>query len=189
MRFSEHIRKTLPILLTLVSANACSECPVVSSDPNVAMFAESPMLGRWVIDQPAHALYEATEYFFEDDGSIRHGISVVLGSSAEYRTGVVAPDIEGCTSQCVESDGDYCCLPYTCDFGDNWMQLSDNVLIDVDCTDGVSRAFSFSINELNQPTNLIIGDAPAFHPGFMWRWNKCDDPALPQSCNAMLQTR
>lgn len=139
-------------------------------------------VGTWVVDQPAHALYEASVYEFRTDGGL-----ALLGSYSfnqpieDYQTGQVAVSDDSC--------GDWYCedVKFVCAFGAQWSAPDAGTLrIQSVCDDGVTREVELSFtddasaNAQGNTTVVVerVGEHDdAFHWGPEWRFIKCLDEA------------
>lgn len=130
--------------------------------------------GEWMVDQPFHALYEASWYFFHDGGQVEHLRDCSFGG--EVPTGVVSD----------ASDS------LRCQFGDRWSAPdADTLVIDGACSDGRPREIVLGFpadttaNAVGQSAIEVIsvgGDHGWAHSQWEWAWQKCADtgctPAL-----------
>jgi hypothetical protein len=121
-------------------------------------------VGLWLIDQPAHALYEATKYRFEADGTLIVEDSCSLGYPEDYVTGHVWNE-----AGTVE-----------CRFGDRWRSDGpETLIITGDCDDGVSRDIVIAISlSMEVDVQTVDGDPRWDHYQFDWRWLECDPPSF-----------
>ncbi len=121
--------------------------------------------GWWLVDQPTHALYEATLYPFGADGVIADPLMLDKGSfGADFVTGVVA---RGGTA---------------CRFGAAWSAPEATLLvIDGVCDDGVDRPIALRFPEAPGPVadvwdvavEAVGGEAGWAHAGPDWRFLRC----------------
>ena len=125
---------------------------------------DDDFVGHWVIDQPFHALYEATLYDFQASGSLVEVDSLDLGS----------PDAPAVTGT-VASNG------VVCTFHDRWEVDAGLLRITVTCSDGRDRVASFGFPADSQgfipAVETVDGEAGWEHPGFGWSWTRCPDPS------------
>ncbi len=141
---------------------------------------DARFVGTWVVDQPGHALYEASVYEFRADGALALLGSFSFDQPMEgYQTGQVAVSDDSC--------GDWYCedVKFVCGFGQQWAAPdSDTLLIQSPCDDGVTRDVELSFtddasaNSQGQTTVIIerVGEHDdAFHWGPDWRFVKCLD--------------
>ncbi|NIS79818.1 MAG: hypothetical protein GTO14_06340 [Anaerolineales bacterium] len=163
-------RRPFPILLATFFVAGCA----VVESPKAH---DEAFVGRWIIDQPFHALYEASVYDFKPDGTIELIESVTLGvDSVDFVTGTVARPNHDCPLDGV------CSGDPTCRFGDQWRSLSERRLaIQGNCTDGISREIVLDLTastawqETFDVDIIRVGDEAGWiHPGFNWSWRKCE---------------
>lgn len=133
---------------------------------------ESLFAGHWVVDQPAHAGYEATLYHFRDDGLLDEVRSLQQGSG-KVPTGRVAR-CESRTEHCVE-------WGVECIFSDSWRSRETVLFVTSQCSDGVVREvelrFSDDLsNSFLLPEISVNGEENWEHNDFDWSWRKCLDP-------------
>ena len=137
------------------------------------------LIGYWQIDQPGHALYEATIYEFKSDGKIRHVENYAFDENMQEFVGTVS-----------KSDDPYCpplnnCLPIvSCQFGDEWYS-EDSTIINItgECSDGIQRNIKLKLLPPSLPSNRnydvsilsVDGERDWFHGPFFWAWSKCND--------------
>ena len=123
--------------------------------------------GLWVIDQPSHALYEATLYELQADGFIATLDTMTLSIPADpnYVTGTV-------------ENAD---RSIRCTFGGRWRTLELRVLeLDASCSDGNARAVQLSFPELDfatgvMPATLSVGGQMGWdHRDWPWSFRKCN---------------
>ncbi len=157
--------------------------------------------GVWLIDQPYHALYEATWYRFGEDGTLDELESETYGH--EVPTGTVGrcdewspQDDDHCAEftnggECLEHYPPYCTVwsDVSCAFADQWWSRATGELsVRASCTDGSARTVVFDV------TDLLAGDAEAprvssvdgedgwYHNMWDWRWVKCPAGAGAEEC-------
>ena len=133
--------------------------------------ADNPLfVGWWVVEQPTHALYEATLYELLPEGElVEHDTYLLGGEPYEgYVTGTVA-----------NADSSVRCDfrgPWTSD-GARGLQLGS------ECTDGQERTVQLAFPEGDATTGLIPtvesvggedgGEDGWAHRDFDWSWRKC----------------
>ncbi|MCB9540300.1 MAG: hypothetical protein H6704_29140 [Myxococcales bacterium] len=121
--------------------------------------------GWWLVDQPTHALYEATLYHLGTNGAVADPLALDTGSfEAGFVTGVVA---RGETA---------------CRFGRAW-RAPEAALLVVDgvCDDGVDRPIALRFPAPPGPAadvwevvvETVAGEAGWTHPGPDWRFLRC----------------
>jgi hypothetical protein len=123
-----------------------------------------------MVDQPFHALYEASWYRFDDDGVLGHEGTCTVGSPAVgFETGFV------------RGQGDLVCT-----FGERWSSPDhETLLIEGECSDGLVRDIELgfpadsaanSQGGQTQVEVLSVGGDEGWEHGFPeWRWLKCLD--------------
>jgi hypothetical protein len=109
--------KSIPSLILVLSLTFSCASPSVESLPDL----RSPsVIGYWYIDQPMHALYEATVYRFRSDGQVTAGAAF----PEDYRTGTVGTKD----------------LSVSCEFDGAWSSDGGQWLeIGLSCSDGHAR--------------------------------------------------
>ncbi len=167
------------------------EAPDLPDDPTAPDVSDATdaWAGLWLIDQPSHALYEATIYDFRPDGTLVEVRSEFLGGGIDEppEVGFVARcekrEIE--TRESCEPDGtceqreyEYCAeWGPTCFFGERWSALSaDEIYIQGECSDDQSRMLEFEFSgERYAPAVIRVEGEEWEHNSFEWRWSRCDD--------------
>jgi len=128
--------------------------------------------GLWVVEQPFHALYEATQYELQSGGALVELETRTLGGVAgdDYVTGTVADPDAGTR----------------CAFADRW--TSDNayrLTLEARCDDGKQRSvvLRFDTAPESDPRQGLLpeiesveGESGWTHPGPDWQFRKCGDP-------------
>jgi hypothetical protein len=120
-------------------------------------------VGLWRVDQPTHALYEATLYDFQPDGELIVVKTFTLGGyEDDYVTGTVAR------------------LDVVCRFGSRWHSLSDqHLIIQGDCLDGVRREIELSLSPVLGTETFdaeivsVAGESGWTHQDWAWSWARC----------------
>lgn len=127
--------------------------------------------GRWLVDQPFHALYEATVYDFLSDGRVVERCSLSFGDPGAIPVGQVARTRDG----------------RRCTFVGPWSSRDASVLaIEAYCDDSVERTVVLDVAwDGDRPSAVAIqkvdGEESGWeHPGFEWRWLPC--AASPTDC-------
>ncbi len=127
----------------------------------------SDWTGVWVLDEPAHAEYAASEYRFLPGGTLVRArsvdSSVSRGSGVVPQVGVVA---QGTTR---------------CEFGDRWSALGGSrVQIAGVCSDGRPRGIVLDVGAERGATTrrtphvVSVGGEPGWsHPGWNWELRRC----------------
>lgn len=126
--------------------------------------------GGWLIEQPLHALYEASYYRFERDGRV-----VLVASSPPDCTGHLERFCE--TGHVSPKDGTLLCR-----FGGGrWSEVSERVVsIDAVCDDGVSRAVELDFGEVDPavwgtPAIVEVDGEPGWrHASWDWTFRRCE---------------
>jgi hypothetical protein len=144
---------------------------------------DARFVGLWLVDQPCHALYEATYYAFDAQG----GLSIVdsVGLAPGEQTGLV--------TDCPQTTPPtFCESPLRCVFGDRWHSLGPTRLfVKGECNDGTTRAIQIGFTPEVQPVHAcggegelldVDGDIEWMHWGFEWSWRKCAEGTTPASC-------
>lgn len=141
----------------------------VALGPDDALFT-----GLWVIDQPAHALYEATLYELGDDGEI--SVLETMLDGAEPWPGFVTGTVSS-------PDGSK-----RCQFEGTWRSVQLRVVeLDAACTDGLARGVQIELPDADVTSGVmpivrwVDGQTGWQHPGWTWSWRKCEsrDDCLP----------
>lgn len=126
--------------------------------------------GGWLIEQPLHALYEASYYRFERDGRVE-----LVASTPADCTGHLERFCE--TGHVSPPNGNLLCR-----FGGGrWSELSERVLaIDSVCEDGVSRVVVLDFTELDPATwgtpriVEVDGEEGWVHASWDWTFRRCE---------------
>jgi hypothetical protein len=162
-----------PLLLVLLAGCPERDASWIEDPPGEL---EPRFVGEWMVDQPAHALYEASWYRFGEDGLLELTDSCTAGGPADYQTGIVQNDA----------------LTVSCLFGAAWASAGDSTLvIDGECNDGRGREIvlgfrgdaSGNAAGLTQVDVLSVGGETDWAHHFPeWRWMKCLEACLPDFC-------
>lgn len=137
-------------------------------------------IGRWYIDQPYHALYEATFYEIHRDGTMQIG-------SNDYPAGCRASLYNPCVVGWVGTR-DY---SKACTFGSKWYSVDANTLvIRGECADGVQRYIRLGFpaamgrDTHTEPEVLSVDGATGWlHNTFEWRFCKCPVGTTEATCH------
>jgi len=123
-------------------------------------------VGLWVVDQPAHALYEASLYELVEGGTLSELDTFVSGTPPYmgFTTGSVAQPTSG----------------VRCNFRGGWRSTGTRVLeVDAQCTDGKARSVELALPD-GDPTTALVptiqavdGEQGWAHPGPMWSFHRC----------------
>lgn len=136
--------------------------------------ANEAWAGIWRIDQPAHALYEATWYDFRPDGTLIELETQYLGSDNSMEIGFVSR----CNRYSNPSNSAATCLEWspTCTFGDSWEAPDETtLLIAGECSDGQHRLIELYFgSHTSYPDEIIVENETWEHNGFIWQWTPCD---------------
>jgi hypothetical protein len=123
-------------------------------------------VGLWVVDQPGHALYEATLYELANGGAFIVHETYLLSSPPYdgYVTGTVAPE-----------QGDLRCA-----LGESWASAGNGQLrTSSTCTDGTPRSVVLAFPDGDETQGLtptvvsVQGQSGWAHRDFFWSWRKC----------------
>lgn len=155
--------KHLAWTITLFVAAGCAS-PSVTHGPELHPDA---VIGHWYIDQPMHALYEATLYRFHGDGRLEAGDAF----PEDYRTGTVGTRD----------------LSISCEFTGPWESDGEHWLtVRVACSDGHARE---AVLYFEQGLDACEGDQGCFPLVHSvdgdtgnwtrnwpeWMWTRCAD--------------
>ncbi len=164
------IWKTIfPVILA--SSFACCQAPSLTRDD--FRFSDN-VAGYWFIDQPMHALYEATVYGFSPDGKLTREGTFPAG----YSTGRVFTRDRS----------------IQCEFSGSWFSLDEHrLVVGLFCSDGGSRdvllwfpqGFSSCAGQrCLSVVHSVDGDTAGWmHPDWEWSWIRCESR---QACMEML---
>ncbi|HHH27398.1 MAG TPA: hypothetical protein ENK57_03480 [Polyangiaceae bacterium] len=129
------------------------------SDAGATRFA-----GSWLVDQPAHALYEAIRYSLNVDGRFIEQCSVGLGSESP-RVATVTRELDG----------------MRCELVGPWSaRTNDELAVEGACDDSIARtvvlAFEWAGDQPRTVTVLKVdGETEGWsHGPFEWRWVACE---------------
>lgn len=153
-------------LIFIVSLMPAYASPSMEGEPD----GQPPsVVGYWYIDQPMHALYEATVYRFRDDGTVEAGAAF----PEDYRTGTV-----GTKDQSI-----------MCEFSGTWSSDGGQWLaIGLSCSDGHAReALLYFESGISSCTgehgcfplvHSVDGDTENWTRNWPeWMWVRCVDEA------------
>lgn len=154
-----------PLVLAVIAlASGCyasHERPTESIDAG-----PSPFEGRWLVDQPEHALYEAVVYDLERDGRLIERCRVEGGPPPDTVTR--------------ESDG------LSCRFTGPWdSRVPEELAILSYCDDSVERMVVLEVALPEVTVNKVGGEEGWTHGPFAWRWLPCRDAA--ETCAAICE--
>lgn len=153
--------RAAPLLLPILLA-ACAE---PTSDPPSG--TNDRFIGEWMIDQPTHALYEASWYFFHEDGRLEHLRDCTFGG----------PVPTGSVGDAADS--------VRCLFADRWSAPdAETLAIAGTCSDGRERdiVLGFPADTTGNADGLpaievvsVGGEAGWGHFVFDWVWHECGE--------------
>lgn len=160
------------LLFAAVLLGGCYEAherpPLEGPDAGVSRFE-----GRWLVDHPTRALYDATIYDLRPDGRFVEECS--FSFDGRVPVGVVQRDADG----------------LRCEMTGPWSSRVEGELA-VDCfgDDGVARTVVLAVTWGDEaPVDVAIdkvdGEETGWtHPGFDWRWLPCasDPTACAEAC-------
>lgn len=160
-------------LLASCTNHAPGESPERAHDPRFH--------GWWVVEQPTHALYEATYYELRADGTLVTGAS----TPADCGGHLARHCVTGSVARCVpEAPATRCEAELTCVFGDSWSSLdAAHLVIAGACSDGRARDIVIAMNP-DPSSNAEWGGAggelvsvdgePGWsHDNWAWAFRKC----------------
>lgn len=150
------------VLATLTLSGGC----YASHGAPPADAGPSPLEGRWMIDQPYHALYEAVVYDLERGGRLRELCRVEGGPRPDT---VVR-----------ESDG------LGCSFTGPWAsRVPEELAILSYCDDSVERMVVLELAPPDARVKKVGGEDGWSHGHVDWRWLRCDEE--PEACAAVCE--
>jgi hypothetical protein len=146
-------------------------------------------VGRWVVEQPTHALYEATYYTFEADGTLATGGSFPADCSGHLSKHCVT----GSVANCVPDAGTPCESDLTCVFGSEWYSLdASTLIIEGDCSDGAAREIRIALaSDTSSNTQWggaggtlvsVDGEVGWSHDNWDWVFRKCPAGTDESTC-------
>lgn len=144
--------------------------PEVDATSDVSEVEPGFFEGGWLIEQPLHALYEASFYRFERDGRVE-----LLASTPPDCTGHLERYCE--TGHVSPPSGTLLCR-----FGGGrWSEVSERVVaIEAVCDDGVSRVVVLDFEELDPATwgtpriVSVDGEEGWVHASWDWTFRRCE---------------
>ncbi|MDD9936243.1 MAG: hypothetical protein OXT09_21705 [Myxococcales bacterium] len=142
--------------------------PSVDDDTDAGAEATGPgdalFQGIWAVEQPSHALYEATVYELLPNGNLVEHETVTLSDLGDdFVTGTVTEGPGG-----VE-----------CRFGDTWLtERPRRLVITAICSDDQDRDIALDFPDGDEtigvvPTVSVDGNTTWEHGGFPWSFRKC----------------
>ncbi len=164
------MRATLSVGLLAVLPLGCAERAGGDPDPTTPE-TDPRFLGEWMVDQPYHALYEASWYDFQEDGVLQHVRDCSLGD--EVPTGVVSDPTRSTR----------------CFFGERW-SAPDSVTLVIagTCSDERARDIVLAFpadttaNATGQPLVDVVmvgGEDGWGHFSWDWVWQRCGAESCP----------
>jgi hypothetical protein len=162
--------------------------PPAASPPEASPPAASPpaadvrphdarFVGVWLVEQPTHALYEATQYRFEPDGAL----VAVASTPGECKAHLARHCVTGSVANCVSPDR--CEGTVSCVFGDTWSSDgAATLVITGKCSDGQARPIriAFRADATSNATGgadaklVSVGGEPNWsHDNWPWVFRKC----------------
>jgi hypothetical protein len=162
----------VPLLLTGCPGRITVDPPETTGEPPETN-GEPPQMherfvGEWKVDQPFHALYEASWYLFHEGGQLEHLRDCSFGG----------PVPTGFVSDAGDS--------LRCQFGERWSAPDANTLvIEGACSDGHERDIVLGFPEdttadaTGQSAIEVVsvgGEAGWGHFMWDWAWQKCLEP-------------
>jgi hypothetical protein len=155
----------VPLLLTSCPGRITADPPETNGEPPQT---HERFVGEWKVDQPFHALYEASWYLFHEGGQLEHLRDCSFGGPVP--TGFVS-DAGG---------------SLRCQFGDRWSAPdADTLVIEGACSDGHERDIVLGFPEdttadaTGQPAIEVVsvgGQVGWGHFTWDWAWQKCLEP-------------
>lgn len=139
--------------------------------------AQLEMVGYWKIDQPMHALYEASVYEFRSSGELLLVDNYAMEGSPEYAVGSVWKKGK-CPPQNI------CPPAIKCEFGNEWhSNIFQIITISGVCSDRVQRDIKIWLDTFSSPDSIyysafvlfVDGEWGWYHGPFNWLWKKCID--------------
>lgn len=181
-------------LAVCLLAAACSSQSTTSSwepgDPPLPEEREHDprFIGWWIVEQPTHALYEATYYDFRSDGALVVGSSIPDDCSGHLARHCVTGSVANCIPR---ETGTSCQSELTCVFGDEWWSLDANRLVILgSCSDGRARQILIEMNSDASSNSSwggaggrlisVDGERDWTHDNWDWAFRSC--PTGPTSC-------
>jgi hypothetical protein len=183
---------------------ACTSNPPAGQDPtfppdpidptNPPMRDHDPRFhGWWIVEQPNHALYEATYYDLRPDGTVGLGPSVPPDCGGHLGRHCVTGSVANCVPP---ASAGRCQSELTCVFGNEWFSTSSRHLVIVGtCSDGHPREIVIEMNA-DPSSNTSWGGAGGrllsvggeldwSHDNWEWAFRKCPAGTDPSTCEAL----
>lgn len=146
-------------------------------------------IGLWIVEQNSHALYEATLYDLQADGTLLEGPSV----PADCTEGLSAHCVTGSVARCTPANGDCADAP-SCVFGDEWHSLgSASLVIAGECSDGLPRDIRLALDPSAEGNTTfdgaggtvvsVGGESGWVHDNWDWSFRKCVEDDLESCCS------
>lgn len=163
-------------LLVFASVFACGAAACTDPATSAGPADRDPrFIGEWMIDQPAHAGYEASTYTFSADGSVGARSLCVFGGPPDLMTGFVQAPSGG----------------LSCAFAEGWRSDGpDTLIVDATCTDGRPRDVHLAFPsdpsrngvEVLPEVVAVDGEPGWAHDFPTWRWARCEGGVCPSLC-------
>ena len=133
--------------------------------------------GLWLVDQPTHALYEATYYELKVDGTLDQGNSIGLDGHLQEH---------GETGSVAKTSGEPSCV-----FGETWWNTDAFTLVILgQCSDDRFREIALTFErspglgvDLGAPTKIVVGGESGWeHDNWPWRFLLCNAGETEATC-------
>ncbi len=152
------MRRALSVLVALAASGCYASHGITPAEADAG---PSIYEGRWLLDQPEHALYEAVVYDLEPGGAMRERCRFEAGPPPDSVTR--------------ESDG------LTCHFTGPWSsRVPEELAILSYCDDSVERMVVLEVALPEVRVIKVGGEEGWSHGPFTWRWLRCADD--PEAC-------
>lgn len=163
------MRADLALVLCVLASGCYASHEGALGDASLPDAGPSVFAGRWLVDQPTHALYEATIYDLRDDHWTEEVCTETFGGPVP--TGVVERTADG----------------LRCHFDGPWQSRHEGELaIDAYCDDSASRTVVLTVSwgTDGAPSEVVVekvdGERGWVHPWPEWRWLPC--ARFPDEC-------
>ena len=166
-----------------------STAPAPSAPTPTVKEHHERFVGLWIVEQPSHALYEATFYEFVKDGTLRTGRSDPAGCTGHLSEHCVT----GSVANCEKNQTATCVGTISCVFGKEWYSLDSATLIIVGtCSDGVARDIRIAFaKDASSNTEFggsgatlvsVDGDTKWSHDNWDWAFRRCPAGTTEVTC-------